>query len=102
MRLGTLTLENNLVLAPMAGITDYPFRKIAREMGCGLVFTEMISAKGFLCKKSATLRIRRDEKPVVVQLSGSHPATLAEAAEKVEAMGADGIDINLDVRRDWW
>ena len=46
-------------------------------------------------KKGATLRIGEDEKPVAVQLSGSHPATLAEAAEKVEAMGADGIDINL-------
>ena len=95
MRLGTLQFDRPLILAPMAGITDYPFRKIAKEMGCGLVFTEMISAKGFLCKKGATLRIREDEKPVVVQLSGSHPATLAEAAEKVEAMGADGIDINL-------
>jgi tRNA-dihydrouridine synthase B len=55
----------------------------------------MISAKGFLCKKEAALEIRPDEKPVVVQLSGSHPATLAEAAGKIEAMGADGIDINL-------
>ena len=48
MRLGTLQFDPPLILAPMAGITDYPFRKIAREMGCGLVFTEMISAKGFL------------------------------------------------------
>jgi tRNA-dihydrouridine synthase B len=95
MRLGKLEFDKPLVLAPMAGITDYPFRKIAREMGCGLVFTEMISAEGLLRKKGAPLRIRTDEKPVVVQLSGSHPAALAEAARVAEAMGADGIDINL-------
>jgi len=95
MRLGNLEFDKPLILAPMAGFTDYPFRKIAREMGCGLVFTEMISAKGFLRKKETALKIRTDEKPVVVQLSGSHPASLAEAAGMVEAMGADGIDINL-------
>src|SRR4030067_1783529 len=94
MRLGTLQFDPPLLLAPMAGFTDYPFRKIAREMGCGLVFTEMISAKGFLRKKETALKIRTDEKPVVVQLSGSHPAPLAEAPGVDEGRGADGVAIS--------
>lgn len=61
MKLGTLRLNNNLVLAPMAGITDYPFRQLAREMGCGLTFTEMISAEGLLRKGEAFLKMVEGE-----------------------------------------
>ncbi|MDP2967889.1 MAG: tRNA-dihydrouridine synthase, partial [Deltaproteobacteria bacterium] len=95
MRLGTLRLNSNLVLAPMAGVTDYPFRQLAREMGCGLTFTEMISAEGLLRKGESFLKMVQDEHPVSVQLFGSKPEVLAEAAAKAEAMGADAIDLNM-------
>jgi len=95
MRLGTLRVDGNLVLAPMSGISDYPFRRLAKEMGCGLVFTEMISAEGLLRKGESLLRMSEDEHPVSVQLSGSKPDVLAEAAKMVEALGAEAIDINM-------
>jgi len=95
MRLGSLQLSNNLVLAPMSGITDYPFRQLIKEMGCGLVITEMVSAEGLIRKGEAFLKIRKDEHPVSVQLFGSDPEVLAEAAGMAEAMGADAIDLNM-------
>ncbi len=95
MRLGSLQFDHPLFLAPMSGITDYPFRQLAREMGCGLVFTEMVSAEGFIRKGEAFLKIKKDEHPVSVQLFGSNPEILAEAAGMAEAMGADAIDLNM-------
>jgi tRNA-dihydrouridine synthase B len=79
----------------MSGITDYPFRRLAREMGCGLVVTEMVSAEGLLRKGESFLKIEEDEHPIFVQVFGSNPEVLAEAAKAVEAMGADAIDINM-------
>jgi nifR3 family TIM-barrel protein len=79
----------------MSGITDYPFRQLAREMGCGLVFTEMVSAEGWLRKGEALLKIEKDDHPVSVQFFGSNPAILAEAAARAEASGADAIDLNM-------
>ena len=95
MKLGTLQLNSNLVMAPMSGITDYPFRQLAREMGCGLVFTEMVSAEGLLRKGEPLLRIEKDDHPVSVQFFGSNPAVLAEAAARAESSGADAIDLNM-------
>jgi tRNA-dihydrouridine synthase B len=95
MRLGNLQLDHPLFLAPMSGITDYPFRQLAREMGCGLVFTEMVSAEGLIRKGEAFLKIKKDEHPVSVQLFGSNPEVIAEAAQMAEAMGADVIDFNM-------
>jgi tRNA-dihydrouridine synthase B len=95
MKLGNLQFDHPLVLAPMSGITDYPFRRLAREMGCGLVFTEMVSAEGLLRKGESFVRIEGDEHPISVQVFGSNPEVLAEAARTVEAMGADAIDINM-------
>lgn len=95
MRLGTLTLENNLILAPLAGISDYPFRLMARERGCDLAFTGLINAEGLLRKKGAYLRIEGDDHPLSVQLFGSDPEVLAEAAQWAEEMGADAIDFNM-------
>jgi len=95
MKLGNLQLKNNLFLAPMAGITDFPFRQLAREHGCGLTFTEMVSAEGFLRKGEGFLRMVKGEHPVSVQLFGSKPEILAEAGAKAEAMGADAIDLNM-------
>ncbi len=95
MKLGNLQLNSNLVMAPMSGITDYPFRQLAREMGCGLVFTEMVSAEGLLRKGEDLLKIEKDDHPVSVQFFGSSPAVLAEAAVRAEAWGADIIDLNM-------
>ena len=95
MRLGSLTLKNNLVLAPMAGISDTPFRRIAREKGCGLAFTGLMNAEGLLRKREAYLRIEREDHPLSVQLFGSDPEVLAEAAQWAEGMGADALDINM-------
>jgi nifR3 family TIM-barrel protein len=94
-KLGSLKLSGNYVLAPMSGITDYPFRRIAKEHGCNLVFTEMISAEGFLRKGKSFLRIGEHEHPISVQLFGSNPEVLAEAAQMAESMGADALDINM-------
>ncbi len=95
MRLGNLQLNSNLIMAPMAGITDYPFRQLAREMGCGLAVTEMVSAEGLLRKGESFLKMVEGEHPVSVQLFGSKPEVLAEAAAKAEAMGADAVDLNM-------
>lgn len=95
MKLGNLSLSGTLFLAPMSGITDYPFRQIAKEHGCSLVFTEMVSAEGLLRKGKSFLEIGEDEHPVSVQLFGSNPEILAEAARVAESMGADAIDINM-------
>jgi nifR3 family TIM-barrel protein len=95
MRLGNLSLKSNLVLAPLSGISDYPFRQIAKEHGCSLVVTEMVSAEGLLRKGKSFLKIGEDEHPVSVQLFGSNAEVLGEAAQMAESMGADMIDINM-------
>ena len=95
MKLGSLELSGNLFLAPMSGITDYPFRQMVKEHGCSLVFTEMVSAEGLLRKGKPFLKIGVDEHPVSVQLFGSNPEIIAEAAQMAESMGADAIDINM-------
>ena len=82
----------------MAGITDLPFRLICRRLGCGMTVSEMVSAKGLLYKNVKTtemLRIDDGERPTAIQLFGSVPAELAEAARMVEASGADMIDFNM-------
>jgi nifR3 family TIM-barrel protein len=95
VNIGNLQLGSPLILAPMAGISDYPFRKIAKEKGCGLSLTGMISAEGLLRKGESFLRIGVDEHPVSVQLFGSDPEFLSEAAQVAGGMGADAIDINM-------
>ncbi|OGP89035.1 MAG: tRNA dihydrouridine synthase DusB [Deltaproteobacteria bacterium RBG_16_48_10] len=95
MKIGNLHLDHPLFLAPLSGITDYPFRKLAREFGCGLAFTEMVSAEGLLRKGGAFLKMGEGEHPVSIQLSGSNPDALARAAEMAEEAGADAIDINM-------
>jgi len=95
MRLGNLQFDHPIFLAPMSGISDYPFRRIAKEHGCSLVFTEMVSAEGLLRKGKSFLKIGEQEHPISVQLFGSTPEVLAEAAQMAESMGADAIDINM-------
>ena len=82
----------------MAGISDLPYRVICRKFGCGLTVSEMVSAKGLLYKNEKTfamLRIDKAERPTAIQLFGSVPEELAEAARIVEARGADIIDFNM-------
>lgn len=98
MQIGNIKLETPLALAPMAGITDLPFRLICRRLGCGMTVSEMVSAKGLLYKNVKTtemLRIDEGERPTAIQLFGSVPNELATAAKLVEASGADMIDFNM-------
>ena len=98
MQIGKIKLDTPLALAPMAGITDLPFRLICRRLGCGMTVSEMVSAKGLLYKNVKTtemLRIDAGERPTAIQLFGSVPEELAEAARLVEASGADIIDFNM-------
>ncbi len=97
MNIGNLTLENNIFLAPMAGVTDLVFRIICKEFGCGLVYSEMVSAKGIFHNNKNTkemLEVSEKERPAVIQLFGSDPDILAKMAEKT-SMYADIIDINM-------
>ena len=86
MKLGNLELSVPLALAPMAGITDLPFRLICRRLGCGMTVSEMISAKGLLynnVKTKEMLAIDEGERPTAIQLFGSVPEELARAAKIV-------------------
>ncbi len=96
--IGSVELANRVLLAPMAGVTDKAFRIIAKSFGCGLVCTEMISDMGLVYGQSRTHRIANtvgEERPVMVQIFGSHPETMGKAAAIVESQGADIIDINM-------
>jgi tRNA-dihydrouridine synthase B len=98
LQIGSLVLANPLILAPLSGISDLPFRLLAKEQGCALVFTEMISAEGLSRKAKATLQLLKSlpqERPLGVQIFGPKPDTLAEAARVVEGWGGDLVDINM-------
>jgi tRNA-dihydrouridine synthase B len=98
MKIGSVVLDNIMVLAPLAGITTLPFRLMAKASGCGLVCSEMISANGLVYRSAKTLELigsRIEEKPLSVQIFGSDPCLMAEAAAMVEDSGADILDINL-------
>ena len=98
MKIGNLTLENNVILAPLAGITNLPFRLMAKKAGCGLVCSEMVSSHGLVYKSRKTAQMLDsvpEEKPLSVQIFGSKPDIMAGAAAIVEGMGADILDINF-------
>jgi len=98
MKIGRLILDNRLFLAPMAGITQLPLRRLAKEAGCALVVTEMVSSNGLVHGGKKTLELLRShptERPLSVQIFGVHPEILREAAQIVQAQGADVLDINL-------
>lgn len=97
MHIGSLHLKNNILLAPLAGITDLPYRLIMRRYGIGLAFTEMISANGLVRagrNTEALLISTMEDRPLGIQLFGDDPQVLAKAAAQVEERG-DLIDINL-------
>ena len=98
MQIGPYTLPNPIALAPMAGVTDRPFRQLCRELGAGYVVTEMVTSNPQLRKtRKSTWRSNFDGEPapLAVQIVGSEPATLAEAARYNVALGAQIIDINM-------
>lgn len=98
MKIGTLALQNPLILAPMAGITQLPLRRLAREEGCALVVTEMVSANGLVhgTKKTVELLVSHpSERPLSVQIFGADPEVMKGAAQMVESVGADLLDVNL-------
>ncbi len=98
MRIGKLQFNNNVFLAPMAGVTDMPFRILCREQGCGFVYTEMVSAKGmhYNDRKSHMLtELNEAEKPAGVQIFGSDPEILASIARRLNDSDAALIDINM-------
>jgi tRNA-dihydrouridine synthase B len=85
MKISNLVFDNNVFLAPMAGVTDISFRGLCKEMGCGLVTTEMVSAKALHYGSENTqslLRIAEEEKPVAAQIFGRDPEIMAEVVEK--------------------
>lgn len=85
MKIGNLVFDNNVFLAPMAGVTDVSFRGLCKEMGCGLVYTEMVSAKALYYGSENTqslLRISEEEKPVAVQIFGRDPKIMAQVCEE--------------------
>ncbi len=98
MRIGPYSSRNNLVLAPMAGVTDRPFRQLCKRLGAGLAVSEMVTARAEL-RDSAKSRRRRDHagevEPRIVQIAGAEPAMMAEAARLNVAGGAQIIDINM-------
>lgn len=98
LKIGSVTLDNNILLAPMAGVTDLPFRLLCREQGVGLVCMEMISAKAILYKNKNTeslLTIHPQEGPVSLQLFGSDPKILSEMAKRIEERPFAILDINM-------
>ena len=97
LEIGNVKIENNVFLAPMAGITDKPFREICRRFGAGMVYSEMISAKGLYYndKKTASLMDMTGEKPCAIQIFGSEPEIMAEIIPKVMEFKPDIIDINM-------
>lgn len=98
LKIGSVTLPNNLILAPMAGVTDLPFRLLCKEQGAGLLCMEMVSAKAILYKNRNTeslLEIDSRENPVSLQLFGSDPEIISKIAHQIEDKPFDILDLNM-------
>lgn len=98
LKIGNVTLENNLILAPMAGVTDLPFRLLCRRQGAGLLCMEMVSAKAIYYKNKNTellMEIHPEEHPVSLQLFGSDPDILAAMAAQIEERPFEILDFNM-------
>lgn len=96
--MNNIDFNNKMILAPMAGITDLPFRLLCKEQGCDILYSEMISAKAILYHNKNTkplLMFDKKEHPIGVQLFGAEPKIMAEIAKQVEGMGFDFIDVNM-------
>ena len=98
MKIGAISIENPLILAPMAGITDLPFRLLCKEEGCDILYTEMVSAKAIYYENKNTiplLSLNSKEHPIGVQLFGSEPQLMGDMAKKIEPLGFDFVDVNM-------
>lgn len=99
MKIGSFEFPIPVFLAPMAGVTDTPYRILAREMGCPLVYSEMVSDKGINYRNEHTLKMlhtEEAERPMAMQLFGAEPDSVARAAEYIESLGcADILDFNM-------
>ncbi len=98
LTIGNVTLDNNVILAPMAGVTDLPFRLLCKEQGVGLICMEMVSAKAIYYNNKNTeelMQIHPDEKPVSLQLFGSDPDIISEMAKRIEERPFAILDINM-------
>ncbi len=98
MKIGNVNIENNIFLAPMAGVTDLTFRKICKSFGAGLTYTEMVSAKGLYYKDKKTPELLArftGETPSAAQLFGSEPDIIAKVVNDALSFGADILDINM-------
>ena len=98
LQIGNVKLENDLILGPMAGVTDLPFRLLCKEQGAGLLCMEMVSAKGIMYNNKNTkflLMIDERERPVSLQLFGSDPDIISEQAKRIEELPFDILDINM-------
>ena len=98
MQIGPYTLSNNLIVAPMAGVTDRPFRQLCKQLGAGLAVSEMVSSNSLLWGSAKTLRRANHEgevDPISVQIAGADPEMMAEAAKHNVDNGAQIIDINM-------
>ena len=98
MKIGNVTLENNIILAPMAGVTDLPFRLLCKEQGAGMLCMEMVSAKAIYYNNKNTealMEIDERERPVSLQLFGSDADIMSEMAKKIEEKPFDILDINM-------
>lgn len=97
-KIGPVTLPSNVLLAPMCGVSDLPFRRLVRKLGVGLVVSEMIASKAMIHAARKTMRMStpcHDEHPMAVQLAGNEPDVMAEAAKLNADRGAAIIDINM-------
>lgn len=98
MRIGNVEIKNNIALAPMAGVTDLPFRLLCKEQGCGLMCTEMVSAKAVLYNNKNTedlMKTVSGERPLALQLFGSDPDIMADIAKRLSEREFDIIDVNM-------
>ena len=98
MRIGNVDIKTNVALGPVAGVTDLPFRLLCKEQGCGLLYTEMVSAKAVLYNNKNTeelLKTDKKESPIAVQLFGSEPQIMADIAKRLAERDFDIIDVNM-------
>ena len=98
LQIGNVNINGNLIVGPMAGVTDLPFRLLCKEQGADLIYTEMVSAKGIMYNNKNTeilLEVKEEERPVSLQLFGADPDILSEMAKRIEHRNFDILDINM-------
>lgn len=98
LKIGDIELSSNVILAPMAGVTDFPYRKLVKSFGCGLTVSEMVASNAVISQKCQVKKMReelKDEKPISVQVAGYDENIMLQAAKMMQDLGADIIDINM-------